>query len=71
MNIVTRGPRNGMNRNLDVWHLEIVSDNESYLNVFENVFLADIDTDELDSDTKNVEEEIVEFFIKEEVTEVE
>lgn len=31
-------------------------------------FFADIDTDELDSDTKNVEEEVVEFFIKEEVT---
>lgn len=31
-------------------------------------FFADIDTDELDSDTKNVEEEIVEFFIKEEIT---
>lgn len=29
---------------------------------------ADIDTDELDSDTKNVEEEIVEFFVKEEYT---
>ncbi|KDR10090.1 eukaryotic translation initiation factor 3 subunit B [Zootermopsis nevadensis] len=27
-----------------------------------------IDTDELDSDTKNVEEEVVEFFIKEEIT---
>lgn len=26
----------------------------------------DIDTDELDSDTKNVEEEVVEFFVKEE-----
>jgi hypothetical protein len=29
---------------------------------------SDIDTDELDSDTKNVEEEVVEFFIKEEIT---
>lgn len=26
----------------------------------------DIDTDELDSDSKNVEEEVVEFFVKEE-----
>jgi translation initiation factor 3 subunit B len=32
---------------------------------------SDIDTDELDSDTKNVEEEVVEFFIKEEVTVIE
>jgi translation initiation factor 3 subunit B len=31
-------------------------------------FFPDIDTDELDSDTKNVEEEVVEFFIKEEIT---
>lgn len=31
----------------------------------------DIDTDELDSDTKNVEEEVVEFFIKEEITVIE
>jgi hypothetical protein len=29
---------------------------------------SDIGTDELDSDTKNVEEEVVEFFIKEEIT---
>lgn len=35
-----------------------------YINI---VFFSDIDTDELDSDTKNVEEEIVEFFIKEEI----
>lgn len=28
--------------------------------------LSDIDTDELDSDSKNVEEEVVEFFVKEE-----
>jgi hypothetical protein len=31
-------------------------------------FFSDIDTDELDSDTKNVEEEVVEFFIQEEIT---
>lgn len=31
-------------------------------------FFSDIDTDELDSDTTNVEEEIVEFLIKEETT---
>lgn len=31
-------------------------------------FFADVDTDELDADTENVEEEIVEFFIKEEIT---
>lgn len=31
-------------------------------------FCLDIDTDELDGDTKNVEEEVVEFFIKEETT---
>jgi len=31
------------------------------------LLFSDIDTDELDSDTKNVEEEVVEFFIKEEV----
>lgn len=30
--------------------------------------VVDVDTDELDSDTLNVEEEIVEFFIKEEQT---
>lgn len=34
-------------------------------------YFSDIDTDELDSDTKNVEEEIVEFFIKEEIIEIE
>jgi len=28
--------------------------------------LSDVDTDELDSDAKNVEEEVVEFFVKEE-----
>jgi hypothetical protein len=33
--------------------------------------VPDVDTDELDSDTKNVEEEVVEFFVKEEVTVVE
>lgn len=32
---------------------------------------ADIDTDDLDSDTKNVEEEVVEFFVKEEITVIE
>jgi hypothetical protein len=32
------------------------------------LLFSDIDTDELDSDTKNVEEEVVEFFIKEEIT---
>jgi translation initiation factor 3 subunit B len=32
------------------------------------LYFSDIDTDELDSDTKNVEEEVVEFFIKEEIT---
>lgn len=30
------------------------------------ILFVDIDTDELDSDSKNVEEEVVEFFIKEE-----
>lgn len=29
---------------------------------------SDVDTDELDADTQNVEEEVVEFFIKEEIT---
>jgi len=29
--------------------------------------LSDVDTDELDSDAKNVEEEVVEFFVKEEI----
>lgn len=32
---------------------------------------SDIDTDDLESDTKNVEEEVVEFFIKEEITVIE
>lgn len=32
------------------------------------LFVLDIDTDELDSDRKNVEVEKVEFLIKEEVT---
>lgn len=31
-------------------------------------FFSDIDTDELDADSDNVEEELVEFFIKEEIT---
>jgi translation initiation factor 3 subunit B len=35
------------------------------------LLFSDIDTDELDSDTKNVEEEVVEFFIKEEITVIE
>lgn len=30
------------------------------------IIITDIDTDALDSDTKNVEEEVVEFFVKEE-----
>lgn len=30
-------------------------------------FFTDVDTDELDSDTKNMEEELVEFIIKEEI----
>lgn len=34
-------------------------------------FFSDIDTDELDSDTQNAEEEVVEFFIKEEMTVIE
>lgn len=34
-------------------------------------FITDIDTDELDSDRKNVEEEKVEFLVKEEVTVIE
>ena len=34
-------------------------------------FITDVDTDELDSDTKNVEEEVVEFFIKQEITVIE
>ena len=33
--------------------------------------IADVDTDDLDSDTQNVEEEVVEFFIKEEKTVIE
>lgn len=33
--------------------------------------VSDVDTDELDSDTKNVEEEVVEFLVKEEVTIIE
>lgn len=36
-----------------------------------NYFFSDVDTDELDSDTKNVEEEVVEFFVKQEVTIIE
>jgi hypothetical protein len=46
------------------------------LNKFKNLFyktkneieknFPDIDTDELDSDTKNMDEEVVEFFVKEE-----
>jgi hypothetical protein len=43
-------------------------------NDYKLCFLApfpDIDTDELASDTKNVEEEVVEFFIKEEITVIE
>lgn len=35
------------------------------------LLFSDIDTDELDSDTKNVEEEVVEFFIKEEIAVIE
>lgn len=33
-----------------------------------NYFVSDIDTDELDSDDKNVQVEKVEFLVKEEVT---
>lgn len=33
-----------------------------------NFFVSDIDTDELDSDDKNVQVEKVEFLVKEEVT---
>lgn len=29
---------------------------------------SDVDTDEIENDSKNVEEEVIEFFIKEEVT---
>lgn len=40
--------------------------------VINNVlFFSDIDTDDLDSDTKNVEEEVVEFFVKEEIIVIE
>jgi translation initiation factor 3 subunit B len=38
---------------------------------YRNCFFADIDTDELESDTKNVEEEEVEFLIKEDHTIIE
>lgn len=31
-------------------------------------FLLDVDTDEIETDTKNVDEEVIEFFIKEETT---
>lgn len=44
---------------------------EHLLITFLLIFVSDIDTDELDSDAKNVEEEIVEFFIKEEIIVVE
>lgn len=30
--------------------------------------LTDVDTDEIETDNKNVEDEVVEFFIKEEIT---
>lgn len=43
----------------------------SYFPIIITFFVLGIDTDELDSDSKNVEEEIVEFFIKEEVTVIE
>ena len=43
-----------------------------YLNIYMFVFfLLGIDTDELDSNADEFEDESVEFFIKEEITEVE
>jgi len=36
--------------------------------ILSNCFVSDIDTDELDSDDKNVQVEKVEFLVKEEVT---
>jgi len=36
--------------------------------IHSNYFVSDIDTDELDSDDKNVQVEKVEFLVKEEVT---
>jgi len=36
--------------------------------IHSNFFVSDIDTDELDSDDKNVQVEKVEFLVKEEVT---
>jgi len=50
------------NRQLDIWK----SQKPRRLELRTNV-----DTDELDSDTKNVEEEVVEFFVKEEIAVVE
>lgn len=54
-------PRRQALRNSKSWNISF----ESYMKF---CFFLDIDTDELDSDTKNLEEEIVEFFIKEEET---
>lgn len=60
-----------MSKRVDVWNSETVGFTFIPLfNLFRNKIFSDIDTDELDSDTKNVEEEIVEFFIKEEIVEI-
>lgn len=68
MRIVRRESKNGMIRSPEDLSSEIVSVCLVFVCFSNEFFCADIDTDELDSDTKNVEEEIVEFFIKEEVT---
>lgn len=54
--------RNGLYCNKFFFFLEFKSE-VSYTML--NSFSA-IDTDELDSDSKNVEEEVIEFFVKEE-----
>jgi len=42
-----------------------------FINFKQSTVVSDIDTDELDSDHKNVKEEKVEFLVKEEVTVIE
>lgn len=36
------------------------------VHIIHTIIFLGIDTDELDSDSKNVEEEVIEFFVKEE-----
>jgi translation initiation factor 3 subunit B len=58
-------------RRLELRNSEFLKKKNVFLVLLKLFFFADIDTDELESDTKNVEEEEVEFLIKEEHTVIE